>query len=99
MSNEKTFEIEYSFSWQSNKKRRYDFYLPNYNLIIEYNGEQHYVENKYFKVPLKEQQRIDAEKEKEAVAHGYNYLIIGYFDFDNIDTILNNWFNDYLARE
>ena len=81
------------------KKRRYDFYLPDYNLIIEYNGEQHYLENKYFKTSLEEQQKIDAEKEKEAVTHGYDYLIIGYFDFDKIDTILNNWFNDYLARE
>lgn len=99
MNNEKAFEIEHSFDWQSNKKRRYDFYLPDYNLIIEYNGEQHYLENKYFKTSLEEQQKIDTEKEKEAVTHGYNYLIIGYFDFDKIDTILNNWFNDYLARE
>lgn len=65
MSNEKTFEIEYSFSWQSNKKRRYDFYLPDYNLIIEYNGEQHYLENKYFKVPLKEQQKSMQRKKKK----------------------------------
>ena len=89
------FEIEKSFSWQSNLKRRYDFYLPNFNLLIEYNGEQHYLQNAYFKVPVEEQKLIDQEKQEEALQHGFNYLVIGYFDFNNIETILNNWFNDY----
>lgn len=31
-----------------NKKLRFDFYLPQYNLCIEYDGEQHYRPIKYF---------------------------------------------------
>ena len=34
------FENEKSFEWQTNKLRRYDFYIPQYHLIIEYMGEQ-----------------------------------------------------------
>ena len=30
------FETEKSFNWQTNPKRRYDFYIPRYNLICEY---------------------------------------------------------------
>lgn len=93
------FDTEHSFDWQSNLRRRYDFYVPKYNLIIEYMGEQHYLENKLFKTPLLEQQKIDLEKQTEAIQNGYNYLIIGYYDYKDIDTILSNWFNDYPVRE
>lgn len=93
------FEIEKSFPWQSNLKRRYDFYLPDFNLICEYNGEQHYIDKSFFVTPLAEQQEIDKQKENEARANGYNYLIIPYFNFNQIETILDNWFNDYSARK
>lgn len=99
LNNGYSFDIEHSFKWQSNTMRRYDFFVPDYNLIIEYNGEQHYLENKYFKTPLEEQQKIDKIKRLEAQENGYNYLVIGYFDFEKIDTILSNWFNDYSARK
>ena len=89
------FFIEYSFDWQSNPKRRYDFYIPKYNLVIEYMGEQHYKETDYFRVPLKEQQTIDQIKKEECLKNGVNYLDISYLQFDNIETILNDWFNDY----
>lgn len=93
------FEKEKSFKWQSNTRRRYDFYLPDYNLICEYNGEQHYREVDYFKRSLEEQQSTDAEKKKEAEDNGYNYLVIPYYSFNNIETILNNWLNDYSDRK
>ena len=89
------FENEKSFNWQSNQLRRYDFYIPEFNLICEYNGEQHYKENNLFSLSLNQQQAIDKEKQEEAIKQGYNYLIIGYFDYDNIETILEKWFNDY----
>ncbi len=99
LNNGYDFYTEYSFKWQSNVRRRYDFYIPDFNLIIEYMGEQHYHKNSYFKLPLEEQQKIDKEKELEAEQQHMNYLIIGYFDYSNIDTILTNWFNDYPEKE
>ena len=33
------FEHEKHFDWAFNKYIRYDFFIPEYNLIIEYHGE------------------------------------------------------------
>lgn len=94
-NNNHEFELEKRFNWQSNSLRRYDFYISKYNTIIEYHGEQHYKENKYFKTPLIEQQQIDIQKRDEALNQKINYLEIGFFENDLIDNILSNWFNDY----
>lgn len=93
------FTKEKSFSWQSNSYWRYDFFLPDYNLIIEYNGSQHYIQKDFFQENLSERQKVDAQKELEAKNQGYSYLIIPYTDYKKIDEILTDWFNDYLERE
>lgn len=89
------FIEEQIFLWSSNLKFRYDFYLPQEKLIIEYMGEQHYKEVNFFHDTLEERQFHDKIKEKEAREHNLNYLIIPYTDFNNIETILNDWLNDY----
>lgn len=89
------FIEEQIFPWSSNPKFRYDFYLPKQKLIIEYMGEQHYKEIKFFHDTLEERQLHDKIKEKEAREHELNYLVIPYTDFNNIETILSDWFNDY----
>ncbi len=88
LSKKITYLMEHSFLWQTNKLRRYDFYLPEYNLIIEYMGEQHYKENSLFKISLAEQKRIDKEKKTDALNNDFDYLEICYKDFLNIDNIL-----------
>ena len=93
------FEMEKSFEWQSNLKRKYDFFLPDFNLIIEFNGQQHYFETNYFRKSYKEQSLIDKEKQEEAINQGLNYLIIGYYDINHIDSILSKWFNDYSEKK
>ena len=93
------FVPEKSFEWQSNPKRRYDFYLPDYNLVIEYMGEQHYQETTYFPISLAEQQEIDNIKKQETLDNNLNYLEICYKNFKNIEAILTNWFNDYSERK
>ena len=39
-----------------------DFYLPDYNTFIEYNGEQHYIAKEFFggKLGLEQQQKRDS---------------------------------------
>ena len=67
----------------------YDFYLPEYNLLIEYDGEFHYrpiFSEKSFNT---EKQRDDL-KNKYALEHGIDLLRIPYWDFDNIENILEN---------
>lgn len=56
---------------------RYDFYLPKYDMIIEMNGEQHYIENatNNWKT-LEQEQWNDLFKYKCAKGHVNNYIII-----------------------
>ena len=35
---------DFHFNELKNSHPRFDFYLPDYNLIIEYDGEQHFKE-------------------------------------------------------
>ena len=59
-------------------------------------GRQHYEETPGFcKDSLKERQERDALKKQDAIENGINYLSISYLDFENIETILTKWFNDY----
>ena len=93
------FIEEQIFSWSSNSKFRYDFYLTEVNIIIEYMGEQHYKEVGFFHDTLVERQLHDKIKEQEAREQGINYLIIPYTEFKNIEQILQDWFNDYSVRK
>lgn len=66
-----------SFNWSKNKK--YDFFIPSLNIIIEAHGLQHYKDNNKFtnRRNLKEEQENDDLKEKLAKENGIeNYIII-----------------------
>lgn len=81
------FNSEKAFEW-SNKKR-YDFYLPDYNLVIEYHGIQHYKDIEFYgKHQLAQIQENDLWKKQQALLHNYQYLEISYENFENIETIL-----------
>lgn len=99
LNNNKIFIEQQIFLWQSNPKFRYDFYLPQQQLIIEYMGQQHYQEVSFFHDTLAERQEHDQIKQLEAQQHNLKYLIISYQDFNNIETILQDWFNDYPEME
>lgn len=93
------FIVEHSFDWQSNSKFRYDFYVPGYNLVIEYMGQQHFYENNFFHDTLAERQEHDKIKYQEAINNNLNYLRIDYFNFSKIEEILTHWFNDYSEKK
>ncbi len=67
----------------------YDFYLPDYNLLIEYQGEfhdgsvSHQTEEDFDR-----QQEHDKRKKEYAKKNNIELLEIWYWDFDNIDEIL-----------
>lgn len=75
-------------------KRQYlrpDFWLPDYNLFIEYNGEQHYEDIEYFHAggwTLEDQQIRDEAVRRYCHDHHHNLLEILYTEFDNISEIL-----------
>lgn len=89
---EKTFE-----DLKSNKgyRLRYDFYLPKYNVLIEYQGIQHYKltmfgdDEQKAKERFKLQKEYDEIKRRYAIEKNINLLYISYLDYDNIASILD----------
>lgn len=84
------FFKEYKFDDLFDKRRlSFDFYLPEYKLLIEYNGIQHYknVFNKQRKKFLL-QKHHDWLKRKYAKENGYRLLTIPYWEYDNIENII-----------
>lgn len=68
-----SFEIQYMPKWSQNK--RYDFYLPDYNIIIETHGGQHY-KNTGRGRSLEKEQKNDRFKKKIALDNKINKYII-----------------------
>ena len=90
---EKTFSNLFGIG---NEPLRYDFHLLEHNLLIEYQGEYHDGTVKYTNETQEEyekrflkQQEHDRRKREYAEQNGIRLLEIWYWDYDNIETILN----------
>lgn len=86
---QKTLEKE-----KETRRQKFDFFLPDYNLAIEYNGEQHYIDKKDRFDSLKLTQQRDKQKQEYCFRHGIELFIIPYWDYPNIEKILNLKLND-----
>lgn len=76
---------------------RYDFYLPQYNLFIEYDGQQHYEPVRFHGNNIEENlhefhkvQEHDKIKNQYCEENNINLLRIPYWETKNIETIINN---------
>lgn len=72
----------------------YDFYLPQHNMLIEYQGEFH--DGTAYQQTNKEfirQQEHDRRKKQYAIDNNIKLLEIWYWDYDNIEEILNKELN------
>lgn len=68
------FKKEFQFP---NSKKRYDFYLTDYNTIIEIHGSQHYVQTSNTWGTVEEQQQNDEYKKQFALGKGISdYIVI-----------------------
>jgi len=80
-----------------NSRLRYDFYLPDYNTLLEYDGEQHFM-------PINVKGRLDElaihvkheatkvndkKKNKYAKKNGYKLVRIPYTEYDRIENIIS----------
>lgn len=86
------FIREYSFddciNPDTNKKLLFDFYLPNYNCCIEYDGEQHFKEwrvGRHERTSLKNVQYRDSIKTQYCKQHDIGLIRIPYTDFNKIN--------------
>ena len=82
------------------RKLSYDFYLPTYNLLIEFQGEQHErpvifkgTNKEIAEESFKKQQEHDKRKREYAKLHNIRLLEIWYYDINNIESIILNALN------
>lgn len=95
--NKISFEREYKFAdCIDQKELPFDFYIPDYNSLIEVQGQQHYEPvdfagrgeewaNKIFSIV----QKHDKIKYDYCQLHEIKLIYIPYWDFNNIASILN----------
>lgn len=88
-SNNITFEYQKKFDGCKNKRKLpFDFYLPEHNICIEFNGSQHYKISTYFgEESFNKTQINDKIKEKFCKENNIKLIIIKYNDV--IEVILN----------
>ena len=82
--NQKSFS---DFNYQDTKgKPRYDFYLPKYNILIEYDGEQHFKPTFNWDTEKNFKQRQEHDKIKNSYAIKNNYILIRipYTHYNNL---------------
>lgn len=88
------FEKEKKFGdcyFHKNYPLRFDFYLPEFNAIIEFDGMQHYVES--WQKSLKRTQRNDDVKNRYCVTHGIPILRIPYSKLEETQSIVEKYVN------
>ena len=73
----------------TNMHLRFDFYLPDYNCCIEYDGEQHFKESSMCGDSLEDRQIRDQIKTQYCKDNGIKLIRIPYTKYDNIETILD----------
>lgn len=78
------------YNGNCNNKTKIDFYLPDYNIFIEYNGMQHYVPIDYFGGELKFQKQIQRDNYVRNYCKEYNIKLIEIKYNDNLINILND---------
>jgi hypothetical protein len=71
---------------------RFDFYLPEKNICIEYDGEQHFRVHEYFggEEGYKTLKQNDNLKNKFCLKNNIKLIRIPYYDFNKISDILDN---------
>lgn len=94
-----TFLLEHDIKYVHQKKFKnlkhkkllpYDFYLPEYNLLIEYQGRQHYEVSKssIFQKDIADLKYRDSLKRNYAINSGFNYLEINAQKVSDIEKII-----------
>lgn len=83
------FETQKTFNDCRNPKTnyllRFDFYLPDYNCCVEYDGLQHFQETYYFSDDLKSRQYKDNIKDNYCKNNNIKIIHIPYWEYNKIN--------------
>ena len=91
------FEEEKTFDdclGETGRNLPFDFYIPVFNLIIEFDGEQHF-KPKWSEIEFQRTQKNDSIKNNYCNKKSIRLLRISYNQLNEVDTILEETFNDY----
>ena len=88
-----TFKKQKKFPGMKNEMElKCDFFIPKLNLIIEYDGHQHYYPVDYFKgfKNFKKTIKCDWIKNRYALKNNINILRIPFKEYDNMEILIDN---------
>ena len=68
----------------------FDFYLPKYNICIEFDGEQHFKDNHFFNFSFNLNRKHDNIKNEYCKNNNIKLIRISYLKIDSIQSILHN---------
>lgn len=77
---------------QTNRKLKFDFYIPSINTCIEFDGKQHFTPTPRYRGNLQGIQYRDNIKNKYCLEKNIPLIRISYLDIKKIDSILNELF-------
>lgn len=95
------FELEKTFDdCKHERKLSFDFYLPDYNCCIEYDGEQHFRPTKLYggEEGLKKVKVRDEIKNIYCESNDIPLLRIKFNENDNINNIINDFIDKLIPR-
>lgn len=95
-SNNISYETQVYFKEWGIGVHYFDFFIPQYNLLIEYNGIQHYQYTPHFHKDNDDfitRKNKDNIKKETALKNSYNYISISYKCYQELESILNTIFN------
>lgn len=84
---------EWFFDCRDEKPLPFDFYLPNNNICIEFDGRQHFEEIGEFRNPLSYVQKHDNIKDEYCKNNNIKLVRIPYWEMENIEEILTKELN------
>ncbi len=89
--------IEYKYKDCKNiEPLAFDFYVPKYNTLVEFDGKQHFEPIEWFGglADFEYRKQNDNIKNQYCKDNNIPLLRIPYWDFDNIEQILENWLGE-----
>lgn len=89
----KEFSFDNLISPYSNKKLRYDFFVPSKNILIEFDGEFHFSkQNLVSDEDFNKRIQLDKLKDNYALENNYQLIRINYKEINKISEILDLYF-------
>lgn len=88
-----TFKKQKKFPGMKNEKElKCDFFIPKLNLIIEFDGQQHYYPIDFFKgfKSFKKTIKCDWIKNRYALKNKMNILRIPFYEYENIEKLIDD---------